>query len=327
MRIITNRSDVIEIDPVPQIPSTLHIYKAPELLRITPNEVASLPKDLIWELKYDGECLLIDTSRNKMVNRRGRDVTHRYPELYVQLKNSYGIICGEVVIGEGKKEDFQKIQPRLNLNNKLKIELLSKQNPVRFIAFDILEFNGEPLINKTFIERRAILKGSLIQTEQITISKQYSNFEEAWQYAIREGYEGVVGKRPGRWASSGAGWKVKTKDTADCIVCGWRPGEGSRTNGVGSLVLGQYQDDKLIYVGCVGTGFDTKTLITLKKVLSEIPSECRVQGCDDKDINWVKPVIVVEVQYLNRSKEGRLRQPSFIRFRFDKKPSECKIKD
>jgi bifunctional non-homologous end joining protein LigD len=147
------------------------------------------------------------------------------------------------------------------------------------------------------------------------------------------GLEGVVAKRitaqylPGRRSPH---WrKVKNVRTQEVIVAGWRPGNGRREGGIGSLLLGLPSEEGLVYVGHVGTGFTSAALADVERRLRPLerktsPFTVGPPRADAKDAHWVTPKLVGEVEFTEWTADGRLRHPSWRGFRLDKSPDEVR---
>jgi bifunctional non-homologous end joining protein LigD len=154
---------------------------------------------------------------------------------------------------------------------------------------------------------------------------------EALEYARKHRWEGVVAKKldstyqAGRRSSS---WiKDKIWNTQEAVIGGWRQGEGGRSSGIGALMLGIPADGGLQFVGRVGTGFTEKELTKLKGMLKpleadESPFNARLSNLDAKGVTYVRPELVGEVRYSERTSDDRLRQPSWRGLRPDKEPDE-----
>jgi bifunctional non-homologous end joining protein LigD len=153
----------------------------------------------------------------------------------------------------------------------------------------------------------------------------------ALEYAREQRWEGIVAKKrdstyqPGRRSQS---WiKDKLWRTQEVVIGGWRAGEGGRTSGIGALLVGVPEEGGLKFAGRVGTGFTEKELAKLKKTLAplhddESPFNARLSGPDAKGVTYVRPELVGEVRYSERTSDGRLRQPSWRGLRPDKTPNE-----
>jgi ATP-dependent DNA ligase len=154
---------------------------------------------------------------------------------------------------------------------------------------------------------------------------------DALDYSRKRRWEGVIAKKrdssyqPGRRSAS---WvKDKYWNTQEIVIGGWRAGEGGRSSGIGSLLMGVPGADGLRFVGRVGTGFSERDLAKLKKTLAplhtdESPFDARLSTQDAKGVTFVKPTLVGEVRFSEWTSDGRLRQPSWRGLRPDKEPGE-----
>ncbi|MEO3757971.1 ATP-dependent DNA ligase [Mycobacterium sp. B14F4] len=283
-----------------------------------------------FEGKWDGYRVIVEANRGRLGvrSRRGRDVTGEYPQfeaVAADLADHHVILDGEAVaLDESGVPSFSEMQNR------------ARSTRVEFWAFDILYLDGRSLMRAKYSDRRRILEalaegGGLIVPEQIP----GENGPEALEYARKRRWEGVVAKKrdstyqPGRRSSS---WvKDKLWCTQEVVIGGWRRGEGGRSSGVGALMLGIPDPDDptggLQFVGRVGTGFTDKALATLKATLKpletdESPFTEGLPRQDAKGVTFVRPELVGEVRYSERTSDGRLRQASWRGLRPDKEPSE-----
>jgi bifunctional non-homologous end joining protein LigD len=280
-----------------------------------------------FEGKWDGYRLLVDADHGKLClrSRRGRDVTHEYPQfdaLAADLADHHVILDGEAVaLDESGVPSFGEMQNR------------ARSTRVEFWAFDILHLDGRSLLRAKYSDRRRVLEtladgGGLIVPELVP-----GDGPEALEYARKRRWEGVVAKKwdstyqPGRRSSS---WiKDKIWNTQEVVIGGWREGTGGRTSGIGALVLGIPDDGGLQFVGRVGTGFTERDLAQLKDILkplhtNESPFTTRLPTQDAKGVTFVEPKLVGEVRYSERTGDNRLRQPSWRGLRPDKEPDDVK---
>jgi bifunctional non-homologous end joining protein LigD len=282
---------------------------------------------VVWafEGKWDGYRLLVNADHGalELRSRSGRDVTREFPQLEAlaaDLADHHVILDGEVVaLDESGVPSFGAMQNRAAGAN------------IEFWAFDVLQLDGRPLLRAKYSDRRRILEvladgGGLIVPEQIP-----GDGAEALEYARSQRWEGVVAKKrdstyqPGRRSQS---WiKDKLWLTQEVVIGGWRAGEGGRTSGIGALLIGVPGDGGLDFAGRVGTGFTERDLTTLKKTLAplhtdESPFTATLTGPDAKGVTYVRPELVGEVRYSERTSDNRLRQPSWRGMRPDKTPDE-----
>ena len=201
------------------------------------------------------------------------------------------------------------------------------------MLFDVLELDGESLLDLTYDERRAVLAelvqpgpGSRLQVPPVFDG----DLEAAMETSELFGLEGVVAKRrSSRYLPGGRGdaWrKIKHSKTQEVVVGGWRPGQGRRAGGIGSLLMGVPTEDGLHYVGRVGSGLNDRQLDDVQAALtplarptspfSDVPRE------DARDASWVEPVLVAEVSYGELTGPGRMRHPVWRGLRPDKAPDE-----
>lgn len=280
-----------------------------------------------FEGKWDGYRVIIDADRGRLTvrSRRGRDVTGEFSQfeaVAADLADHHVILDGEAVaLDESGAPSFSEMQNR------------ARSTRVEFWAFDILYLDGRSLLRARYSDRRKLLEalaegGGLIVPDVLP-----GDGPEAMEYARKKRWEGVVAKKldstyqPGR--RSKAWIKDKVWNTQEVVIGGWRQGEGGRSSGIGSLILGIPAEGGLQFVGRVGTGFTDKALAELKKTLKpletdESPFNERLPRPDAKGVTFVRPDLVGEVRYSERTSDNRLRQPSWRGLRPDKEPDEVK---
>ncbi len=280
-----------------------------------------------FEGKWDGYRVLVDANHGRLNlrSRRGRDVTDEYPQfeaLAADLADHHVILDGEAVaLDESGVPSFSEMQNR------------ARSTRVEYWAFDMLHLDGRPLLRAKYSDRRRLLEalaegGGLIVPDLLP-----GDGPEAMEHARKHRWEGVVAKKrdstyqPGRRSSS---WiKDKIWNTQEVVIGGWRQGEGGRSSGIGALMLGIPEHGGLHFAGRVGTGFTDKELAKLKDILKpletdESPFNTRLPTQDAKGVTFVRPELVGEVRYSERTSDGRLRQPSWRGLRPDKEPEEVK---
>jgi len=207
-----------------------------------------------------------------------------------------------------------------------------KNYTVKYMVFDVLEVDGKNISSLPLLKRLEILE-KIIPPDipHIKIVKTYTDktkFPKIYKSIVARKGEGVMLKKKGSEyvQNSREHWvKVKKEQTEDCVVCGITEGQGRRKWTFGALVLGQYHNGKLTYVGNVGAGIPDQILIAFYKLAL---SEKEVQNPFGVKIpthvkKFIAPLIVVEVKAMERLPTYTLRQPVFKRFRNDKLPQDC----
>ena len=142
--------------------------------------------------------------------------------------------------------------------------------------------------------------------------------------AKRRGSRYEPGKRSGAWL------KVKNVHRQEFVIAGWIPGEGRRSGGLGSVVVGYYQDGKLMSAGSVGTGFTNQMLLDLAKLLEPLARDTSpfAGGHVPKETRFVERRLVCEVEFAEwTTRSGELRHPSFKGLRWDKEAEEVVRED
>jgi bifunctional non-homologous end joining protein LigD len=292
----------------------------------------------IFELKYDGYRLLAERHGREpyLRSRAGHDLTPTFPEIARAVRGLpyEGLVLdGEVVVNDAEgKPSFSRLQKRGRILNKDDALRASVELPALFHAFDLLAVEGYDLRALPLLERKAILKDVLPTVGPIRYADHIPvQGELMYEHVERMRLEGIVGKKADseyRGGRSKSWIKVRTVRVDDFVVCGWTEPKGSR-GGFGSLHLGQYDGDDLVYVGAVGSGFRDSELDGFLGRLEEI--EIATSPCTTgpvpkgKGHHWVRPDLVVEVIYKEMTGHGLVRQSSFSRLRDDKSPDECVV--
>jgi len=315
--------------------------KIKPMLAETGNKNDLKKENFIFELKIDGtRCICFKSSNEiKFLNRRGIWFENRYPEIVADLiKNIRDnvILDGEIYVPDRNgNPDIYKLAERDHLDDKLRIEIISKQMPATYAIFDILSSNGKDLTKLPLIERKKILKKTVKDSDRVKKIYYTDKGEELWKVVKKMKLEGVmakdksssylIGKRSNLWL------KIKTLKTLDLVIAGYSTGTGKRRE-IGSLITACYYKGKLIYTGKIGTGLTEECwkniLQTLEKIKSDnCPFEMKPEldlPSDRKPV-WVKQKYVCEAKFMNLSKDLVMRAPVFMRLRDDKEPKDCNL--
>jgi len=304
-----------------------------------------VPSDLTdyqLEPKFDGQRLLVTVDHGTVLltNRAGRDATSVYPEL-AGLGPALGqdravVLDGEVVATDaGGQPSFQRLQHRMHVADPT--ARLLADVPVVFAAFDVLWLDGELVTARPQRDRRGVLealdlRGPAWQTAPLLDASP----EDLLAACTELGLEGFMAKRldaaylPGR--RSPAWRKIKCGRRREFVVGGWSPGKGSRASTIGSLALGCYgtgPDPRLVYVGQVGSGLTEEIIVALRQLFDKtgMVTSPFARPLGVRGVNFVEPVLVVEVAYTAVTDSGTLRQPSFKGLRTDLDPTEVTVDD
>jgi bifunctional non-homologous end joining protein LigD len=294
----------------------------------SPGELPSGP-GWAFELKWDGvrAVALIQDGQTRLFARSGAEITAAYPELKrLGTGLDDAIVDGEVVVLDEKgRPSFSLLAERMHVRERGRAARLAATVPVTYLAFDVLRLHGQELFDKTYRDRRAVLEGLALGAGAIVPP----SFEDgpATQEASREyRLEGVVAKRlistyrPGVRSPD---WiKVKSDETAEFVVGGWRPGKRA----LGALLVGVPDAaGGLAFRGRVGGGIsavsERQLLATLKPLTTAVsPFGATIPREDAREAVWCRPEIVVELKFGNRTPDARLRFPRFLRLRPDLSP-------
>jgi bifunctional non-homologous end joining protein LigD len=189
-----------------------------------------------------------------------------------------------------------------------------------------LWLEGRDVTRLELDERRALLAALPLRAPLRRVEDLRD--ERPWERACREGWEGVVAKRrdaPYEHRRSPHWLKMKCEASQELVVGGFTDPQGLRV-GLGALLVGYFERDDLVFAGKVGTGFDTKMLLDLRKRLDalEIPAApfTRAVGLPRVRCHWVRPEVVVQVAFIEWTVHDKLRHPRLLGVRTDKSARE-----
>jgi bifunctional non-homologous end joining protein LigD len=304
----------------------LEDFVAPELASL----VAEPPngEDWVHEVKLDGYRVYCRRDRRgaRLVTRSGQDWTDRFQRLVEPLEalpaRQFAIDGEVVVLDENGFSSFAALQEALSA---------ADQSRLCLFAFDLLHLDGYGLREAALVDRKHVL-AQLLENGHDTGPIRYSDHVEAagaevFSHACKLGLEGVISKQAGRPYRSGrtSEWlKSKCIARQEFVIAGFtRPKKGGP--GIGALVVGFYAGKRLVYAGRVGTGFSHEISRQLRARLEQLrvsraPIE-EVPAEGHRDVYWVKPDLVCEVEFLSWTRDGVLRHPSYQGLREDKNPA------
>lgn len=283
--------------------------------------------DHIYEIKWDGiRCISFLNDKTDMRNKRNKLMIPLFPELedlYKQVKVKC-ILDHELLVLRNGIPDFYEVQKRALMSNQFKIKLAASKYPASIIAYDILYYKDKDITMLPLMERKKYLDDVIIENNLISVSRYVENNGIMLFNLVKEkGLEGIVAKRkdslywPGNRSKDWIKCKIMASD--DCVICGYIQKENNMT----SLILGQYDDDLLVYKGHVTLGVSLRILNEHKyKIIDYSPFGYVPKGNDDAV--WLAPELVCIVESMPTEKDS-FRQPVFKGIRDDKLAIECRI--
>ncbi len=290
------------------------------------------------EVKWDGMRVLVDRTpdRLRIWSRNENDVTVSFPELHpLATVGDDFLLDGEVVaLGEGIPS-FGALADRMHVRDATRAVRLSEKNPVTLIAFDLLRLDGEDLCDRPLSERRELLLGLGLDTVPDRmgawqVPPTYDDGPMLLSAAEQQGLEGIVSKRTSSRYRPGLrskDWlKFPIRPTGSFVVGGFRHEAGS-TNRLGAVLVGQPTAQGLEFRGRVGSGIAGRAGRLLGDLLTPMvvdssPFDTELPRPDRLGTVWVEPTVVVDVQYLRITTDGRLRQPAYRGVRTDVTPTD-----
>ena len=288
----------------------------------------------VFEVKWDGiRAIAYVGEEVSLKTRNDKELVTKFPELRELSELASDVVLdGEIIILTDGLPDFQAVASRNQASNPMDIQSLAAERPATYVVFDILEADGESLIDRPLHERVDILKTRLKQGRYIVRSEPIREYgEEYYEAAVQKNLEGIIAKRRESTYQPGTrspDWlKIKQVKTCDCVIFGYTAGSGNRSSSFGALLLGLYDEGKPVYVGRVGTGFSDRDL---KDILSQLePLKISKPWFNEPDIpserTWIEPKLVAQIGYQEVTQDQRLRAPRFQGLRDDKPAPLCSI--
>ncbi|MHB8879223.1 MAG: non-homologous end-joining DNA ligase, partial [Myxococcaceae bacterium] len=285
-------------------------------------EDAARLRDPLFEVKYDGFRGLAALSGRKLAlwTRNRLDLSARFPEVaraLTAVEVPEAVLDGELVGLDGRGVS--------------RFELLFQPGAHRrYVAFDLLWFNGEDLRGLPLIERRMRLEGLLAGAPaplMLAERLEGESLEQVLKLARARGLEGVMAKKrtgPYRAGRSRDWLKVKLAASQELAIVGFTPTPAGAAS-LGALLLGVRADGGFEYAGKVGSGFTDEQRRLLREALERDRAGAAPprKAPRQKGATWVRPHYVAQVRYTEWTRDGRLRHPVFLGLRPDRTPAEC----
>ena len=289
-----------------------------------------------YEFKWDGVRVLAEFTGGSphLFARSGAVVTAAYPEISSLVLPEGTLLDGEmVVLNAAGRPSFTALAERMHVREPARAARLAATLPVTYMVFDVLRLAGQDLMHLPYAERRARLEDLELGAGHWMVPPVFADGPATSAAAQENDLEGVVAKRldtPYVPGSRSPDWvKIKFDRTGDYVIGGWRAG----VRRLGGLLVGMPGPDGLLFRGRVGGGIGAaaeKELLAALGPLAQRESPFAAGAVpreDARGAHWVSPDLVVEVRYGNRTPDGRLRFPRFLRLRPDKSPGECVEED
>jgi bifunctional non-homologous end joining protein LigD len=284
-----------------------------------------------YEIKWDGYRIVarVAGGEAELRTRKGQNYTERFAnvakELAKALKTPDCVVDGEVcALDEEGRPSFSAMQQA------------NAGTPIVYYVFDLLEVEGEPMIDLPLSERRDRLRELLDRRyHTVQLSEGFDDGQALLAAARERRLEGVMGKKldsrylPGKRSRD---WlKFKTHGEQEFVIAGYTRGKGRREWSFGSLVLATNGPEGLEWAGNVGTGFDDaeierilKKLRPLERKTSPFPKTPKMPRVRRDDVVWVEPRLVAEISFAEWTHDGRLRAPVYQGLREDKDAGEVR---
>ena len=335
-RIHDAREDIEDLDLLPYSEDP----EKHKLMLAQPGDKPFSRKGWIFELKYDGYRLLAGVRKGQpyLRYRNGYDATALFPEIartLAALPVSSVLLDGEVVVLDGdSRPSFSRLQQRALLSKAHDIQRAAVRLPATFFAFDLIEFEGHDLRPLEVVERKALLQKIVPAAGAIHYCDHIAERGEAFLEQIGHmRLEGMVAKRSNSSyvGRRSADWlKFRHDYTDDFVIVGYTLPKGQR-KGLASLHVATADDNGgFLYAGRVGTGFSDAVLKELTVRLEELATKTAQFTGDvpgGRTHRWVRPELVCEVRYKERTPQRMLRHPVFLCLREDKEPEDCTVQE
>jgi bifunctional non-homologous end joining protein LigD len=264
-----------------------------------------------------------------LASRNENDATVSFPEL-AALPAEDALLDGEVVAFVDGTPSFAALAERMHVSRLDRAQRLAERMPVTLLAFDVLRLDGRDLMDEPLSVRREALTALDLNDDRWQTPPAYDDGPMLFEATLVQGLEGIVSKRvtsryrPGQRSKDWLKFAHRRRDSY--VVGGWRR-ETDSLDRLGAVLVGEPTAAGLLYRGRVGSGIAGRKAVLLREVLAGLtrtssPFADEVPRPDSVGTTWVEPVLVVEIESLGPSAQGRLRQPSYAGTRADLSPED-----
>lgn len=316
-------ANILGEDEAPDFPD----FVEPQLAKLRDDPPSG--EEWLHELKFDGYRIqaLIAGHQVRLITRNGKDWTDRYPDVakaLAELDVKSAAIDGELVaLDDRGHSHFASLQAATKGEG---------DAALAYYAFDLLSLGGKDYRKKPLTERKAALKDIMPKDEEIIRFSDHiaGKGEDVIGKACGMGLEGIISKKAAaKYVSGrGSGWiKSKCVGRDEFVIGGYRKSD-KRGRPFASLLLGEFENGKLLYRGRVGTGFNEALMdelaVAMAKLERKTPTFEDIPSDAKRGAVWLTPKLVGEIAYTERTPDGLLRHPSFQGLREDKAPKDVK---
>jgi DNA ligase D-like protein (predicted ligase) len=283
----------------------------------------------VLERKLDGVRALATREGGQvgLLSRGAKPFDAAFPELAEALAEqdcTDFTVDGEIVALRDGVTDFSRLQQRIGLTNARAARATGVS--VTYFVFDLLRLEGRDTTRLPLLTRKSLLHDALgfrSPLRYTTHRKAARDTSPLLEEACSKGWEGLIAKRADAayvHRRSPDWLKLKCGRGQEFVVGGFTEPAGSRV-GFGALLLGYYDGDRLRYAGKVGTGWDTRTLRSLRAEFDGLEQDTSpfAGTVRERGAHWVRPEFVAEIGFTEWTRDGMLRHPRYLGRRTDKR--------